>query len=148
MWRNLLHGLIHGMGHIAVKHDLEKSIRRHMSFHADCLEGLASGVAIEKRWMAQGGLLPNEHPAWNLEADYIAQALASYSFMLSPQRIIIGGGVGSLPHLLPKVQQRTQEIINGYIQSPVILDDIRSYIPQGLAVLSRNAGCPGGKLQS
>ncbi len=140
---NLLHGLIHPeMGHIAVKHDLEKDpFEGICPFHADCLEGLASGVAIEKRWMAQGGLLPNEHPAWNLEADYIAQALASYSFMLSPQRIIIGGGVGSLPHLLPKVQQRTQEIINGYIQSPVILDDIESYIvPPGLGSRSGMLG--------
>lgn len=127
---NLLHGLIHPeMGHIAVNHDLEKDpFEGVCPFHADCFEGVASGVAIEKRWMTQGNLLPNEHPAWDLEADYIAQALASYSFMVSPQRIIIGGGVGSLPHLLPKVQQRTKEIINGYIQSPIILEDIKSYI--------------------
>jgi fructokinase len=54
--------------------------------------------------------------------------LASYSFILSPQRIIIGGGVGSLPHLLPRVQQRTKELINGYIQSTIILEKIENYI--------------------
>ncbi len=126
----LLHGLIHPeMGHIAVKHDFENDpFEGICPFHGDCFEGLASGVAIEKRWGQSGGTLPNDHPAWELEADYIAQALTSYSFMLSPQRIIIGGGVGSLPHLLPKVRQRTKELINGYIQSPVILENIESYI--------------------
>jgi fructokinase len=126
----LLHGLIHPeMGHIALKHDFEKDpFKGVCPFHGDCFEGLASGVAMEKRWGMRGDQLAKDHAAWNLEADYIAQALASYSFMLSPQRIIIGGGVGSLPHLLPKVQQRTKEIINGYIQSPVILEKIESYI--------------------
>ena len=126
----LLHGLIHPeMGHIALHHDFNKDpFEGVCPFHGDCFEGLASGVAIEKRWGQRGGTLPNDHPAWELEADYIAQALASYSFMLSPQRIIIGGGVGSLSHLLPKVQQRTKELINGYIQSSVILENIESYI--------------------
>lgn len=126
----LLHGLIHPeMGHIAIRHDFNKDpFEGVCPFHGDCFEGLASGLAIEKRWEQRGDRLPKNHPAWELEADYIAQALASYSFMLSPQRIIIGGGVGSLPHLLPKVRQRTKELINGYIQSPVILENIESYI--------------------
>jgi len=126
----LLHGLLHPeMGHIPIPHDRTKDpFEGVCPFHGDCFEGLASGVAIEKRWRQRGSTLPNDHSAWELEADYIAQALASYSFMLSPQRIIIGGGVGSLPHLLPKVQQRTKELINGYIQSPVILENIESYI--------------------
>ncbi len=126
----LLHGLIHPeMGHIAVKHDFEKDpFDGVCPFHGDCFEGLASGIAVEKRWGKRSEQLSKDHPAWNLEAEYIAQALASYSFTLSPQRIIIGGGVGSLPHLLPKVQQRTKELINGYIQSPVILENIESYI--------------------
>ena len=127
---NLLHGLLHPeMGHIPLQHDKSKDpFDGVCPFHGDCFEGLASGVAIEKRWGQSGGTLPNDHPAWNLEAGYIAQALASYSFMLSPQRIIVGGGVGSLPHLLPKIQQRTKELINGYIQSPVILESIETYI--------------------
>jgi fructokinase len=126
----LLHGLIHPeMGHIAVRHDFNKDpFEGICPFHGDCFEGLASGIAIENRWGQRGDALPNDHPAWELEADYIAQALANYSFMLSPQRIIIGGGVGSLPHLLPSIQQRTKELINGYIQSPVVLENIESYI--------------------
>ncbi len=126
----LLHGLLHPeMGHIAVKHHLKKDpFEGVCPFHGDCFEGLASGVAIEKRWEARGETLPQDHPAWELEADYIAQALASYSFMLSPQRIILGGGVGSVPHLLLRVRKKTREYINGYIQSPVILENIETYI--------------------
>jgi fructokinase len=126
----LLHGLLHPeMGHIAVKHDFEKDpFEGVCPFHGDCFEGLATGVAIEKRWGRRGETLPKDHPAWDLEADYIAQALASYSFMLSPQRIIVGGGVGSVPHLLPRVREKTREYINGYIRSPVILENIETYI--------------------
>jgi len=139
----LLHGLIHPeMGHIPLPHDKTKDpFDGVCPFHGDCFEGLASGVAIEKRWGQRGGALPENHPAWELEAEYLAQALTSYSFTLSPQRIIIGGGVGSLPHLLPKVQQRTKELINGYIQSPVILENIESYIV--LPGLGNRAGMLG-----
>jgi fructokinase len=126
----LLHGLLHPeMGHIPVKHDLKKDpFEGVCPFHGDCFEGLASGVAIEARWGQRSNTLPPGHLAWELETDYIAQALASYSFMLSPQRIIVGGGVGTVPHLLPKVQKKTRELINGYIQSDVILKHIESYI--------------------
>lgn len=127
---NLLHGLIHPeMGHIFLKHDMEKDpFEGVCPFHGDCFEGLSSGVAIEKRWGMRGSQLAPSHIAWDLEADYIAQALATYSMAFSPQRIIVGGGVGSLGHLLPRVQKRTRELINGYVQSPAILEHIESYI--------------------
>ena len=131
----LLHGLIHPeMGHVFLRRDKQKDpFAGICPFHGDCFEGLASGVAIEKRWGASGEALPESHPAWDLEADYIAQALADYSLTLSPQRIILGGGVGSLPRLLPKVRARTREWLHGYIRSPVILEGIESYIvPPGL----------------
>lgn len=127
---NLLHGLLHPeMGHIPVRHDfVSDPFKGVCPFHSDCFEGLASGVALEKRWGKRADALPESHPAWDLEADYIAQALMSYVMTLSPQRIIIGGGVGSVPHLLPKIQRRTRELINGYIQSAVIQKEIESYI--------------------
>ncbi|MCC6987201.1 MAG: ROK family protein [Anaerolineales bacterium] len=127
---NLLHGLIHPeMGHIPLRHDLEKDpFEGACPFHGDCFEGLASGVALERRWGMRGSQLDPEHIAWDLEAGYIAQALASYTMTLSPQRIIVGGGVGSLGHLLPRIQKQTREYINGYIQSPAILENIESYI--------------------
>ena len=127
---NLLHGLVHPeMGHILVRHDMEKDpFEGVCPFHGDCFEGLASGLSIEKRWGMRGALLTSDHIAWDLESEYIAQALSTYVFTLSPQRIIIGGGVGSLAQLLPKVQKRTRELINGYVQSPAILENIETYI--------------------
>lgn len=126
----LLHGLIHPeMGHILLRRDKEKDpFEGACPFHGDCFEGLASGVAVEKRWKQSGHSLPPEHPAWELEADYIGQALANYTFALSPQRIIVGGGVGSLERLLPRIRQKTKQYINGYIQSPAILEKIETYI--------------------
>jgi fructokinase len=92
----LLHGLIHPeMGHIAIPHDRERDpFEGVCPFHKDCFEGLASGPAMEKRWGQKAETLPHDHPAWELEAHYIALALQSYITILSPQRIIIGGGVG------------------------------------------------------
>lgn len=126
----LLHGLIHPeMGHILLRRDKSKDpFEGACPFHGDCFEGLASGVAVETRWQQSGYNLPSDHPAWELEADYIGQALANYSFTLSPQRIIIGGGVGSLEHLLPRIRQAAKRYLNGYIQSPAILEYIETYI--------------------
>jgi fructokinase len=126
----LLHGLVHPeMGHIPLPHDrIIDPFEGACPFHKDCFEGLASGVAIEQRWGQPGGGLAADHPAWDLEADYIARALTSYSFVLSPERIIVGGGVGQLPHLLPRIRQRTRKFINDYIQSSVILEKIETYI--------------------
>lgn len=131
----LVHGLLHPeTGHIPLPHDLKKDpFPGICPFHHDCFEGLASGVAIEKRWGQPGRTLPEDHPAWDLEAGYIALALANFVYTVSPQRIIVGGGVGQLPHLFPRVRRMTREIINGYVQSPAILEDIESYIvPPGL----------------
>lgn len=126
----LLHGLIHPeMGHILLRHDLDKDpFAGTCPFHGDCFEGLACGGAMEKRWGQPGETLSAEHPAWDLEAEYVAQALTNYTLTLSPQRIILGGGVGSVPHLLSNVRARTRELINGYIQSPIILEHIETFI--------------------
>lgn len=126
----LLHGLIHPeMGHILLRQDRDKDpFAGTCPFHGDCFEGLACGGAMEKRWGQPGETLSAEHPAWDLEAEYVAQALTNYTLTLSPQRIILGGGVGSVPHLLPKVRARTRELINGYIQSSIILEHIETFI--------------------
>ena len=135
----LLHGLLHPeLGHIPLPHDRTKDpFDGVCPFHGDCFEGLATGVSIEKRWGQRSATLPPEHPAWDLEVEYISHALTAYSYTLSPQRIILGGGVGQLPHMLPRIQQRTQQLINGYIKSPAILENIETYIVNpGLGNLS------------
>lgn len=131
----LLHGLIHPeMGHIVLPHDWEKDpYPGKCPFHGDCFEGMAAGPAIEARWDSKGQNLPADHPAWELEAHYIAQALRSFICTLSPQRIILGGGVMQQPQLFPLVRQKTLAALNGYIQSAAILNNIDSYIvPPGL----------------
>jgi fructokinase len=130
----ILHGLLHPeMGHIPLPHD--KALDPFESicpFHPDCFEGLASGPAMEKRWGQKAETLPPDHPAWELEAKYIALALRSFICTLSPQRIIIGGGVAQQPHLLPLIRKKTVASLHGYVQSSAILEDIDLYIVQPL----------------
>jgi len=126
----LMHGLLHPeMGHIPLPRDSAVDpFEGNCPFHGDCFEGLASGPAMEKRWGQKAETLPPDHPAWDLEAHYIALALRSFVCTLSPQRIIIGGGVAQQPHLMPLIRQKTQATLNGYVQSPAILENIDSYI--------------------
>jgi len=126
----LLHGLLHPeMGHIPLPHDLARDpFEGACPFHNDCFEGLASGPAMEKRWGQKAETLPHDHLAWNLEAHYVALALANYIYTLSPQRIIIGGGVGGQERLLPLIRANVQNILNGYVQSPAITKNIDEYI--------------------
>lgn len=126
----LMHGLIHPeMGHIRVPHDQQADpFPGSCPFHGDCLEGLANGPAIEKRWGQKAETLSLDHPAWALEAHYIALALATYICTLSPQRIILGGGVMGQAHLFPLVHAETQRLLNGYIQTPAVLEGIADYI--------------------
>jgi fructokinase len=131
----LMHGLLHPeMGHIPLPHDKTVDpFEGACPFHSDCFEGLASGPAMEKRWGQKAEALPADHPAWDLEAHYIALALHSFICTLSPQRIILGGGVAQQPQLMPPIRQKTQSMLNNYVQSPEILENIENYIvPPGL----------------
>ena len=131
----LMHGLIHPeMGHIRLPHDRQADpYPGCCPFHGDCLEGLASGPAIEGRWGQPAATLPADHPAWGLEAEYLALALVNFICTLSPQRIVLGGGVMDQQHLFPLVRSKVQRYLAGYVQSPEILDRIDRYIvPPGL----------------
>ena len=125
----MLHGLIHPeMGHIRVPRDLDDTFSGNCPYHGDCLQGLAGGPAIEARWGKRAQDLPPDHPAWSLEASYLALAINDLICMLSPQRIIIGGGVMLQHHLFPLIRQKVKRLLNGYIQSPLILERIKEYI--------------------
>jgi fructokinase len=119
----LMHGLLHPeMGHVRIPHDLKLDpYAGGCPSHGDCLEGLAAGPAIQARWGVKGVELPPEHPAWDLEANYLALGLANWIFTLSPQRIILGGGVMNQEGLYAKVRTRVDELINGYLQPPPIV---------------------------
>jgi len=126
----LIHGLTHPeMGHIRIPHNWEEdSFPGICPFHGDCLEGLASGPAIKERWGESPENLPHEHPAWELEAHYLAFGLVNYTTTLSPQRIIIGGGIMHHPTLLKTTREKVQELLKGFIQHPSLEEDIDTYI--------------------
>ena len=127
---NLLHGLIHPeMGHIALPHNWERDpFAGTCPFHGDCWEGLANGPALEERWGQPGESLPPGHEAWSLEAHYIALGVTSIMMILSPQMVVLGGGVMEQEHLFPLIHQEVKSQLNGYIQSPTILDRPDRYI--------------------
>jgi len=116
----LLHGLMHPeMGHIRIPHDLlQDPFPGACPFHGDCLEGLASGPAIQKRWGKPARELPPDHPVWALEARYLALAIANFVFTVSPARVILGGGVMDQAQLFEMIRAELLEILNGYIRLP------------------------------
>jgi fructokinase len=125
-----LHGLVHTeAGHFVIPHDRQKDpFPGICPYHGDCLEGLASGPAINRRWGQNAETLPDSHPAWELEAEYIALALMNLIYAYSPERIVLGGGVSQHIGLLEVVRRKVQQGLNGYIQSPVLLNAIDGYI--------------------
>ena len=130
------------MGHLRIPHDRELDpFEGICPFHGDCFEGLANGPAIEKRLGVKGALIPETEPYWDIEADYIASALMNYIVTLSPKKIILGGGVMQREFLFPRIRNRVQHLLNGYVNSKAILEDINEYIvPPGLGNQSGSMG--------
>jgi fructokinase len=131
----LVHGLTHPeAGHMQLPHDRELDpYPGGCPFHGDCFEGLANGPAMALRWHKPAETLPEDHPAWDLEATYIALALVNTICTLSPQRIVLGGGVMQQQSLFPLIRQKVRERLNGYIVSPIIRGSMEDYIvPPGL----------------
>jgi fructokinase len=125
-----VHGLVHPeAGHFPVPHDWQVDpFPGVCPYHGDCLEGLACGVAMNRRWGQPAETLPDDHPAWELEAEYLALGLVNLIYACSPQRIVLGGGVPQHPGLIQRVRQKVQRRLNGYIQSPLALEKIEQYI--------------------
>lgn len=124
-----LHGLLHPeMGHILLVQHPEDHFEGICPFHKNCFEGLASGPAIEARYKMSASLLDPTHIAWEIEAYYIAQALVNYILILSPHRILLGGGVMHQEHLFPLIRKQVKALLKNYIQHPLIIDCDESYI--------------------
>jgi fructokinase len=141
---NMIHGLLHPeMGHMRIPHNQNiDPFKGNCPYHNNCLEGLASGPAIEERWGQKGETLSPDHPAWELEAHYLALALVNFILVLSPQRIILGGGVMSQSSLYPMIRHKVLNLLNNYIQTPNLIDNIESYIVP--PALGHQAGVLGG----
>ncbi len=131
------------MGHIRIAHDpTADPFQGACPFHGDCFEGLAAGPALLGRFGQRGETLPDDHPFWEIEAGYIAQAMVNYILSLSPQRIIIGGGVMQKDFMFPWVRSKTRQLLNGYIPHEMILNRIDEYIvPPALGSRSGVLGC-------
>ena len=125
-----VHGLIHPeMGHMIVRQvSNDQTSVGFCPYHAGCLEGMASGPAIEKRWGRKAYELPPDHEAWELESSYLAQMCMNMICAFSPEKIILGGGVMQQKHLFPMIRRKTGMLLNGYIQAKEILEDMDSYI--------------------
>jgi fructokinase len=139
----LLHGLVHPeFGHMRIPHDRTADpFPGVCPYHGDCWEGLASGHAIEARWGRPPEELAGEAAVWELEARYLALGVVSVICVLSPERVVLGGGVMSQPALLPLVQREVTGLMNGYLDTAAVSDGIASYIT--LPELGSRAGVLG-----
>lgn len=138
----LIHGLTHPeMGHTIVRRHPNDTYEGNCPFHKDCLEGLASGPAIEDRWKMKAFDLEASHFAWELEACYLAQALANFILILSPEKIILGGGVMKQTQIYPLIHQQLNKLLNEYINHPALVKGNANYIVQ--PALGDNAGLAG-----
>ena len=121
----MLHGRMHPeMGHIPVARQSGDDFPGCCPFHGDCLQGLASGKAMQQRWDCRADELPADHPGLELEAAYLARALLMYHYTLSPERILLGGGVMvDQSGLFPRIRERFLAELAGYQPPEIPLDD-------------------------
>lgn len=138
-----VHGLLHPeAGHILLRpHPEDPNPRGVCPYHESCLEGLAAGPAIGARVGGDAGLLPDDHPTFRIEAWYLAQMCMNLTLTLSPEKIILGGGVMNRACLFPMVRQMTLDLLGGYVQVDKILNHMDEYIvPPQLYPLSGLVG--------
>ena len=140
----LAHGLVHPeMGHLLVPRESDDlEFAGQCPFHGGrCWEGLASGPAMERRWGQAAETLPLGHPGWDLEARYIASALTSLVLVLSPDRLILGGGVMQVAAIFPLVRKYLLRSLAGYVQADAIIQGLDEYVVPPL--LGQQAGIAG-----
>lgn len=139
----LLHGYAHPeMGHILLpQHPSDIAFNGACPFHGTCLEGLAAGPAIEARWKQPAAKLTPDHPAWQLEAHYLALGLMNICLILAPERIILGGGVMNQTFLFPMIRSELTQLLGNYVRLPEVADMESYVVPTGLEGI---AGLYGG----
>ena len=129
----LLHGMLHPeAGHTLLTQRQDDTYEGTCPYHKTCLEGLAAGPAIEARWGRKAVELKDDARVWDLEAYYIAQAIVNYILILSPQMIILGGGVMHQEQLFPKIRSYVKKMMNGYIKTKEMADLDHYIVPASL----------------
>lgn len=125
----LLHGLVHPeAGHILLARHPKDTYAGKCPFHGTCMEGLSSGPAIEARWGKPARELAGRLEVWDLEAYYIAQAVANYVLTYSPEKIILWGGVMHQEQLFALVREKVKEVLGGYVHHDMVEAHISDYI--------------------
>lgn len=138
----LVHGMLHPeAGHILIAPEAGDEGHCICPYHCHCLEGLAAGPSIEKRWGAKAVELTERSEVWELESQYLAQAIVNLILTVSPKRIILGGGVMHQEQLFPLIRKKVPELMNGYIRTPQ-MQNMDTYIVP--ASLQDNQGIMGG----
>jgi fructokinase len=137
-----IHGFAHTeMGHIRIPHDFVRDpYPGCCPFHGDCLEGLVSGPALQARWGASPVTFGADHPAWSLQVEYLALACINWICTVVPGRIVLSGGT-IREHLLPLIQDRVADLMNGYLRAPELAEERGRYIVS--SALGRRAGVLG-----
>ena len=138
-----MHGLVHPeMGHLRIPRVAGDTFAGICPFHRDCLEGLASGPAIATRWGRPAqDLGADTAAAVEIEAVSLGHAMANLVLAISPERIVLGGGVMHLPGLLEATRSRMIESLGGYVDSPALTGDVGAFlVAPGLGALSGIAG--------
>lgn len=138
---HLVHGSLHPeFGHLKVPRSPGDEFAGLCPFHGDCLEGLASGPAIAARWGVDASALPAEHPAWEIQAWYLAHGVLALAAITAPSRVVIGGGVSQVRGLHERVQAEFGRLSAGYFVQSQSADFI---VPPALG---QNAGILGALL--
>lgn len=129
----LLHGMLHPeAGHVLITRKETDIYEGKCPYHKNCLEGLASGPAIEGRYGKKAADLAGDEVVWDLVADYIAQALTGYILTLSPEIIILGGGVMHQMQLFPLIRKKVTEYLGGYVNTEELSDMEHYIVPASL----------------
>lgn len=139
----MVNGLIHPeMGHMIVRRHEDDDFEGSCIFHKDCLEGLASGTAINKRWNSNAEKLSDNKQVWEFESYYLAQAISNLILILSPEKIILGGGVMNQSFLFELIREKVKLNLNDYINKKEIVDSDYILFPK----LGNNAGLIGSAM--
>lgn len=130
---SLLHGMMHPeAGHVLIRKRADDTYEGKCPYHKTCLEGLAAGPAIEERWGRKAVELKDRAEVWELEADYLAQAIVDYIMVISPEMVILGGGVMHQEQLFPLIRKKVTEYVAGYVKTEELNDMEHFIVPASL----------------
>src|SRR5688572_22344278 len=130
------------LGHIRIARRAGDKFAGICAFHGDCVEGLASGPAIEARAGMRAAEIAVDHPVWDCVAHDLGQLLHTMVLTTAPQRIFLGGGVLSAQtHLFERIQKELTRSLNRYIEAEELREGIAQYVvPPGLGTMSGPLG--------